>query len=316
MFSLEAQNSRNLEALSAMQYGWDFSAIQLEDSHQPSDITLIQSDNAGYNQFRFNTALDQHLHVRPGYFSFGILEPDCPSTWLGNQVIPANGLIIFPHEEQANAVSCAGFHGNGMHFREDYLAGLTQAVFKESLQALIPNTGIYALNSLQVQSLRHELNKWHSLINQGAAARPGIMARREESLALAILSSLKSTAQQAYAKESAHHRVLDSALEYIHGHVLENISVAELCLESGCSERWLGICFKKRYNVTPKKYIKCLRLAHVRRNLIKFDSNNYDSIIEVAADQGFWHMGQFAADYRSIYGELPSETLKECGQKK
>jgi len=299
-----------------MQYGWDFSAIQLEESHQSSNITLIQSDNVGYNQFRFNTTLDQHLHVRPGYFSFGILEPDCPLTWLSGQVIPANGLIIFPHEEQANAVSYVGFHGNGIHFREDYLTRLTQVVLKESLHALIPYAGIYALNSLQVQSLRHELNKWHSVINQGAAARPGITARREESLALAILSNLKSSTQQAYTKESAPNRVLNSALEYIHGHVLENISVAELCLETGSSERWLGKCFKKRYGVTPKKYIKCLRLARVRRNLIKFDSNNYDSIIEVAADQGFWHMGQFAADYRSIYGELPSETLKECGQEK
>jgi hypothetical protein len=25
---------------------------------------------------------------------------------------------------------------------------------------------------------------------------------------------------------------------------------------------------------------------------------------------GFWHMGQFAADYRAIYGELPSKTLR------
>ena len=37
------------------------------------------------------------------------------------------------------------------------------------------------------------------------------------------------------------------------------------------------------------------------------------SIIEIndiAHNLGFWHMGQFAADYRKLFGELPSMTLK------
>ena len=32
-------------------------------------------------------------------------------------------------------------------------------------------------------------------------------------------------------------------------------------------------------------------------------------ILNIANDWGFWHMGQFAADYKSLFGELPSETL-------
>ena len=100
------------------------------------------------------------------------------------------------------------------------------------------------------------------------------------------------------------------ALEVIHGSDLENISALELCQQAGCSQRTLEKCFSKRFGVTPKKYVKCLRLAQVHQELRNFDTSGYDSIIELAGIHGFWHMGQFAADYRRIYGELPSNTLK------
>jgi AraC family ethanolamine operon transcriptional activator len=47
----------------------------------------------------------------------------------------------------------------------------------------------------------------------------------------------------------------------------------------------------------------------VNKGLKNFDKHGYESIIELAGIHGFWHMGQFAADYRRIYGELPSATL-------
>ena len=99
------------------------------------------------------------------------------------------------------------------------------------------------------------------------------------------------------------------ALEIIHGSELENISAVELCQHAGCSQRFLEKSFLKRFGVTPKKYIKCLRLAQVYKGLRNFDAQGCDSIIEWAGIHGFWHMGQFAADYRRIYGELPSDTL-------
>jgi AraC family ethanolamine operon transcriptional activator len=33
------------------------------------------------------------------------------------------------------------------------------------------------------------------------------------------------------------------------------------------------------------------------------------SVREIARRWGFWHTGEFAADYRRLFGELPSETL-------
>ena len=34
------------------------------------------------------------------------------------------------------------------------------------------------------------------------------------------------------------------------------------------------------------------------------------TVSEIARQHGFWHMGQFSADYKKIFTELPSKTLK------
>jgi len=37
--------------------------------------------------------------------------------------------------------------------------------------------------------------------------------------------------------------------------------------------------------------------------------NEEGSITQISSQWGFWHMGQFGADYKRQFGELPSETL-------
>jgi hypothetical protein len=37
--------------------------------------------------------------------------------------------------------------------------------------------------------------------------------------------------------------------------------------------------------------------------------NDIDKSAEVFKQWGFWHMGQFAKDYKFMFGQLPSETL-------
>jgi hypothetical protein len=52
--------------------------------------------------------------------------------------------------------------------------------------------------------------------------------------------------------------------------------------------------------------MKGLQLSRVRNDLLRFDEG--ESITDLANVHGFWHMGQFAADYRLLFGELPSKT--------
>ena len=46
-----------------------------------------------------------------------------------------------------------------------------------------------------------------------------------------------------------------------------------------------------------------------RRALRQADPTMKGIVADTANARGFWHMGQFAADYRRMFGKLPSETL-------
>jgi AraC family transcriptional regulator, ethanolamine operon transcriptional activator len=66
--------------------------------------------------------------------------------------------------------------------------------------------------------------------------------------------------------------------------------------------------FAEYYGVTPKTYLKNYRLNLVRKKILKVKSFGIP-ISDIANDFDFWHMGQFAADYKQLFGELPSTTL-------
>ena len=77
---------------------------------------------------------------------------------------------------------------------------------------------------------------------------------------------------------------------------------------SGVSTRTLRYAFLEAFGITPKQYIQSSRLHRAHRQLREAAGENA-RIADIANACGFWHMGQFAKDYRRMFGELPSETL-------
>lgn len=310
MLKVVKEKSHRFEDLSTLQHGWDFTVSQLGPSEEESVVSLYQTNNVAYNRFRYSTAYDQRIHSRKGFLSFGLFEPENPATFTYDQLIPNDAITVFPQGEILKGASPAGFSGNGIHFSEIFITQLAEQVYRRPLETLVPPPGIYIPDHRKLQQLRRELAKWQQLEKYHAEDRPGIVSRREESLAMAVINALVNEDSYAENHSTVTENSMVRALEIIHSSELDNISAMDLCKQAGCSQRTLEKCFVKRFSVTPKKYIKCLRLAEVHKGLKTFDTQEFDSIIELAGIHGFWHMGQFAADYRRIYGILPSETIK------
>jgi AraC family transcriptional regulator, ethanolamine operon transcriptional activator len=311
MLEIKTQESVSFDQLTVMDTGWEACFSQLGPSSKESRVTRYQADQACVHSVQFGATFDQRVHARPSMYSFGLLGMDSSVTWARDRAIPADGLVVFPWGEQDDKkiVSTPQFCAKGVHFSDNYLALIAEQVFKRKLESIVPVAGIYEPAPEAVEAVRTELAKWQQLEPEGAANRGAIISRREEGLALVILEALLQAQPFKHERPLKTEVSLRRALDIIHDSEYEQISAAELCVHANCSQRSLELAFLKRFGVTPKKYIKYIRIAQVRRGLLNFDAQGCASIIELASANGFWHMGQFAADYHKIYGELPSETL-------
>jgi AraC-like DNA-binding protein len=86
-------------------------------------------------------------------------------------------------------------------------------------------------------------------------------------------------------------------------------SLAELCGAAGVGQRWLHKSFVDILGVSPYRYIRFARLSKARELLMSPETKPA-MVKRVSLSLGYRLSGRFAADYRSVFGENPSDTLR------
>lgn len=100
------------------------------------------------------------------------------------------------------------------------------------------------------------------------------------------------------------------ARDYIAAHIHEPLTLKDLYTALGVSRRTLFYSFENVFGLTPMEYIKGQRLQGLHRSLLAADPTT-TTVTTIARQWGFWHSGQLAKDYRTMFGELPSVTLQK-----
>ena len=87
------------------------------------------------------------------------------------------------------------------------------------------------------------------------------------------------------------------------------IAVLDLCAALRVSRRTLHTAFTVITGQSPVAYLRSIRLGQVRK-LLRTTAASQMTIASAAARCGFIHLGNFASDYRQLFGELPSQSLR------
>ena len=131
----------------------------------------------------------------------------------------------------------------------------------------------------------------------------------QDILLMALLELLQVEQSSAGLPPSYAHRkeVVDRVRRHVDEHLDGPVTMDELCQLTHVSRRTLQYSFTAILGISPLQFLRLTRLNRVRRSLRAASPSQ--SVTEIATYWGFWHLGQFAHDYKQQFGECPSQTL-------
>jgi AraC-like DNA-binding protein len=101
------------------------------------------------------------------------------------------------------------------------------------------------------------------------------------------------------------------AEDYMASHAHEALTVAQIAALVGVSIRSLFAAFQRYRGNSPMEHLRTVRMERAHLDLSRVGDEN-TSVTKVALRWGFGHLGQFAADYKRRFGELPSQSLRRA----
>jgi len=104
-------------------------------------------------------------------------------------------------------------------------------------------------------------------------------------------------------------RVIARALELIRAHDGQPLFTSDLCRAAGVSERTLRNTFNEYFGVGPIRLLKMRQLREIRAALLAADPL-HETVASIAGRFGIWDFSLFARNYKRLFGESPSQTLR------
>jgi AraC-like DNA-binding protein len=186
--------------------------------------------------------------------------------------------------------------------------------FPEIPEGILQRGAGMRIGAAEQNRLRGLLSAVMAVIDDQAAALVDGLARKHlehellDAFLLALRGGCGSLVPQTGLRIEGRLRRLRQAREYLSNHLHEPVSLADLCDELSLSRRGVELLFQDLLGIGPSAFIRHQRLHGVRRALTS--APRVAGVVkETAFAWGFWHMGHFSQEYRSLFGESPGATL-------
>jgi len=304
----------DFDALKESIKGWDLDFSQLDKGPLEAELLQVGVGAAQLDRNTFSRQFEQRGSSPPGIRTFGLVEErDQGTSWCGRG-LDDGSLVAFHPGGEFEGVSRPGFTSYTLSFPEEHLVAVGETIGVDEVDRVLGGADwVATCDRRDMTDLRRTLRLLSEEVTNRPASdleSPGLVRELEFEIPARILKMLarcRDGSNQSRPRSSVRKIAVDRARSYIEQNPFEPVTVEELSRAARVSWRTLDYAFREHFGVSPKNYLQAIRLNGVRRKLCEAGPD--ERISHVANQWGFWHQGQFASDYRKMFGELPSETL-------
>lgn len=181
------------------------------------------------------------------------------------------------------------------------------------------NAKFFRQNAIQVAD--QQLSDLRAYLNQIfylAEANPGFLARSPALITGDLLPLLVNCFSDDVCPNVCAHPfrravIVQEAEDFMLANLDQPLTLEAICIAVKTSKSALSYGFRDVFGLSPMAYLKTVRLNGVHRAL-KIADPATATVLGTANRYGFWHMGHFSHDYRQMFGESPSDTLRDMRQ--
>lgn len=245
--------------------------------------------------------------TRPGGLSIFLQTQGAPSfSGNGRRFDNLSLMVVGPGEEFCLAADASSRRWCSLYIPDDKLAGTT---------AVNPSMrGVFQLPPQRIERFRSFIEQLDQAVHQVLAtfdsAASQVSAEQKLVCEVRRVLSAPREVEPALGRHLVPRRqIIGRSMEFVDQHDGEHLSVEQLAAAADVSERTLRDAFQQYFGVAPVQYLNRRTLHQVRAALKAADPSRA-TVTDIATQFGVWQFGRFARDYRFLFRELPSETLR------
>jgi AraC family ethanolamine operon transcriptional activator len=296
---------------------WELEYFQLQSS--PLNIHASQIVGKDVLSAHFYASCSFRLLGMPPLDMWTVMissQNESAHQWLLNgRAVPENAITVYPPGYDFNNYFQAGYECYTFSMSHEYLGQLCEdneidELFRVLQRNDIVECSVATKDGLWRRAMEHKLRVDSLDGSEGIADMTHWHEVERELLRDILLTIAERASIRTKYNSSRIPKIFTTIDEYFEAHPFEDLTISDLSNLTGVKTRTLQHNFQKLLGVTPKQYLRAFRLNKVYKEIHRADKQPGVKIGDIALKYGFWHMGQFAMDYKKLFGELPTETLQ------
>jgi len=293
--------------------GWDHRYQQVTPGRFRGGLLLTQTDSLGIFRNRWERAIHYQGTPPEGTVALVItLAQSGDGHWMGEPAT-VDDVIVQPRRAAGEYISASLWDSVVFTIPEvdlrERVADITRADPTDMLQRprlahLSPELGA----EIRKASTSYLHAAAQSLVDPDASLLLSEMAQSTTELLTHALVSSRLTPELP-GSTRRQRQLIAACAKRCNDRQDQPVRIEDLAHDLGVSERTLRYAFQVVTGAPPLTFLKRQRLNQAYRALLKADPA-MTQVKGVALAHGFGHFGQFAHDYKHLFGEKPSQTLE------